>query len=173
MRDALDLGMGYVSKNRDAEALVMSASVKDNIVSAGYDRVNSFWGLIRPSSEVQYAEHLVDQLRIKCSSIEQEVQYLSGGNKQKVVFAKWLGRGSQILVLDCPTRGVDVGVKASMYALMEEMKEKGHSIIMISEEMPELIGMCDRIIVLKDGSISGILHRDKDFTEQAVIQLMI
>jgi len=116
---------------------------------------------------------MVDALDIKCASIDQDVKYLSGGNKQKVVFGKWLGRDSKILILDCPTRGVDIGVKAAMYQLMEDMKAKGASILLISEELTELIGMSDRLIIIKDGKISGEITRGEEMTENNVIELLI
>lgn len=172
-QEALNHNMGYVSKNRDKEALVLTASIRDNIIGAGYDRVSGPGGLINPEREREYVKKQVDLLSIKCSSIDQDVQYLSGGNKQKVVFGKWIGRKSRILILDCPTRGVDIGVKDAMYNLMEEMKTEGHSILMISEELPELLGMCDRLIVIKDGRISGELKREEDFSENSAIELMI
>lgn len=98
---------------------------------------------------------------------------LSGGNKQKVVFAKWLGNNSDILILDCPTRGIDIGVKVSMYNLMYELKKQGKSIIMISEELPELIGMSDRVLIIKNGHLSGSFSRSEDLKENSLIEYMI
>lgn len=171
-RVAKKYGMGYVSKNRDQEALVLNASVKENIVGAGFDKVAKY-GVITNKAEKVYVEKQIDTLRIKCSSMNQEVKYLSGGNKQKVVFSKWLGRQSSILVLDCPTRGVDIGVKAAMYELMEKHKAAGNSILLISEEMTELIGMCDRLLIMKNGTITGNLKRGDRFDENSVIEYMI
>ncbi|MHB8128004.1 MAG: sugar ABC transporter ATP-binding protein [Mobilitalea sp.] len=170
---AMKHGLGYVSKDRDKEALVLSASIKDNIVSAGLDRLGNALGFIFPKKEKGYVQSQIDSLSIKCENMDKAVQYLSGGNKQKVVFGKWVGRGSDILILDCPTRGVDIGVKASMYRLMEEMLEKGCSIILISEELTELIGMSDRIISLKDGVISGTFERSPGLSEGEIINSMI
>ena len=101
------------------------------------------------------------------------VNSLSGGNKQKVVFGKWLATGADVLILDCPTRGVDIGVKSAMYSLIEELKNQGKSIIMISEEMAELIGMSDRLLVMKDGRITKEFERNGKITEQDIIQYMI
>ena len=115
----------------------------------------------------------VDALSIKCASTSQNVQYLSGGNKQKVVFGKWVGRDCSVLILDCPTRGVDIGVKAAMYQLMTKIKQEGKTIIMISEELPELIGMSDRILILKDGQFAGEFTRGKDMNENSIIEVMI
>lgn len=171
-RIAIKNEFGYVSKNRDQEALVLSSSIKNNIVGAAFDKVSNK-GIITGKAEKKYVDKLVEQLRIKCAGINQQVKFLSGGNKQKVVFSKWIGRGSKILILDCPTRGVDIGVKAAMYELMEEIKKSGNSIIMISEELTELIGMCDRVIILKNGEISGETNRGEGLTENTLIELII
>ena len=171
-RIAMKHEMGYVSKNRDIEALVLTASIRDNIIGAGFDKVSNH-GIITPKSEKEYVGKQVEALRIKCAGIDQAVKFLSGGNKQKVVFGKWIGRGTKILILDCPTRGVDIGVKAAMYEIMVQMKAEGKSILIISEEMAELIGMCDRLLIMKDGVISGELKRDDGLDEKAVIENMI
>ena len=96
----------------------------------------------------------IKDLSIKCSDGDQLTSQLSGGNKQKVVFGKWIGCGSEILILDCPTRGVDIGVKQSMYQLMMELKKEGKAILLISEELPELLGMSDRLLIMKTGAQS-------------------
>ncbi len=116
---------------------------------------------------------MVDQLAIKCVSIWQPVRAMSGGNKQKVVFGKWIADDADILILDCPTRGVDIGVKASMYQLIYDMKKRGKSIVMISEEMPELTGMADRLLIMKDGKISGEFFRKDGYREHELIECMI
>ena len=165
--------IGYVSKNRDLEALVLTASIKDNIIAAAFDKVTSPQGIIFPSREKKYVKTQVDFLGIKCASINQNVQFLSGGNKQKVVFGKWTGRDCEILILDCPTRGVDVGVKAAMYDLISDMKIKGKAIVIISEELTELIGMSDRLIIIKNGKKTGEFTRSKTLTETEIIESMI
>lgn len=170
---ALKLGMGYVSKDRDSEALVLTASIKDNILAAGIDKVRNRYKIVRPSVAKTYVKKQIDNLSIKCASLEQNVQYLSGGNKQKVVFGKWMGRDCDILILDCPTRGVDIGVKASMYHLIRQMKKDGKTVIIISEELPELIGLCDRILILKDGEMAGEFRRGQDMSEHTIIEAMI
>jgi len=171
-RQAMRLGLGYVSKDRDKEALVLAASIKDNIASGGLDKVNSGM-FIWPGKEKAYVNKQVKSLSIKCASINQNVQFLSGGNKQKVVFGKWIGRDGDILILDCPTRGVDIGVKAAMYQLIEDMKKAGKTIIMISEELAELIGMSDRLLILKDGALAGEFMRSPDLTDSQIIDCMI
>lgn len=170
---AMALGLGYVAKDRDVESLSLSASIQDNIAIAGMDRyaVNSF--LILEGKERAYVDEQIKALSVKCAGREQPVSQLSGGNKQKVVFGKWIGRGSEVLILDCPTRGVDIGVKQAMYQLMTRLKEEGKSILMISEELPELLGMSDRIVMMKDGKITQEFERSPDLTDAQLIGYMI
>ena len=123
--------------------------------------------------EKKYVDAQIDSLSIKCADRDQQTSQLSGGNKQKVVFGKWIGRGSDVLILDCPTRGVDIGVKHAMYRLMIELKNEGKSIIMISEEMPELMGMCDRLLIMKDGRVMHEFMRSESLSDAEIIQYMI
>ncbi len=170
---AFKCGMGYVSKNRDTESLVMNASIGANISSTGFKQ-NRGWGIfISDKKERQYEQLQIDSLAIKCVDSFQPVRALSGGNKQKVVFGKWLAADSDILILDCPTRGVDIGVKASMYQLIYDMKKKGKSIILISEELPELCGMSDRLLIMKDGEITGEFFRTDGYDNNQLIDCMI
>ena len=171
-RGALLHGYGYESKDRDQEALVLTESIRDNILAAGYDKIQKGFFLM-PKDCTEYVNRQKEALSIKCASIQQDVQYLSGGNKQKVVFGKWVGRDCDVLILDCPTRGVDIGVKAAMYQLIYKMKQEGKSIVMISEELQELIGMSDRLIILKDGHQSGEFFRSPDLSENEIINVMI
>lgn len=170
---AIRNNIGYVAKDRDTESLCLAASVRDNIAAGGLDRIAVKQFLILPDKEKKYVKRQMDDLNIKCQDMNQSVSTLSGGNKQKVVFGKWIGRGSEILVLDCPTRGVDIGVKQAMYQLMYRMKKEGKSIVIISEEMAELIGMADRLIIMKDGSIAKEFERSSELGEQDIIQYMI
>ena len=170
--DAIDAGMGYVSKDRDKEALVLDASVGDNIALPGY-KVFSPGPFISRKAEKAYVSRQIDALSIKCYAPEQKIDTLSGGNKQKVSFAKWLGKDSEILILDCPTRGVDIGVKAAMYDYIYQCKQEGKAVIIISEELPELIGMSDRILIMKDGKFTGEFRRSPDLTQEQIIHCMI
>ena len=113
------------------------------------------------------------ELAVKMQSVSQEARELSGGNKQKVVVAKWLANDSQILIMDCPTRGIDIGVKATIYQLMETLISEGKSIIMVSEEIPELLGMSDRILIMKDGVLNGQFAREDNLTESMLIEKVI
>lgn len=165
--------IGYVSKDRDVESLCLSASVKDNIAVAGLDSFAARGLLITNKREKQYVRKQIKNLSIKCSGENQLTSQLSGGNKQKVVFGKWIGCESEILILDCPTRGVDIGVKQAMYQLMVQLKKEGKAILLISEELPELLGMSDRILIMKDGSIAHEFMRSESLTDADVIKYMI
>ena len=170
---AMRENFGYVSKDRDVESLSLTASIRDNIAIAGMEcyALNNF--LMLNSREKVYVDKQIVDLSIKCADRDQTVSQLSGGNKQKVVFGKWIGRGSEVLILDCPTRGVDIGVKRAMYQLMAELKNEGKCIIMISEEMPELMGMSDRLIIMKDGRITKEFERSPDLSDTEIIKYMI
>lgn len=164
--------IGYVSKNRDKESILNQSNIMDNICLPSYDKIKQSI-YIAPKAEKNLAEQESNVLKIKMSSLKQLCGQLSGGNKQKVALAKWLGNDSDILILDCPTRGIDVGVKAAIYKLMDDYRKEGKSILMISEELPELIGMSDRILILKDGMISKEFDRSRDLTESEAIKYMI
>ncbi len=170
---AMSKKIGYLSKNRDVEALALKTSIFDNIAIASINNIAKFNFLVTKGSEKKLVDRQVRELQIKCNSAEQLVSTLSGGNKQKVSFAKWIANDSEILILDCPTRGVDIGVKQFIYQLLYRMKLEGKSIIMISEELPELIGMSDRILIMKDGQVTKEFTRDKDLTQEQIIEYMI
>jgi len=170
--EAAAAGVGYVSKNRDAESLMLQAGIGFNITIPSLEKVSRA-GIILKSMERKYIQNQIDALSIKCEGADQKTRALSGGNKQKVAFAKWIGKGSKVLVFDCPTRGVDVGVKAAMYRLIEDLKKEKHAVVLISEELPELIGMSDRIIIMKDGRIEGEHSRSPELTEHDLIKEMI
>lgn len=171
-KQAIQNRIGYVSKNRDQEALILSASILENIVLPSLPKIAK-GGFISKANEKKFASLQVKEMSIKCREITQDVRDLSGGNKQKVVFGKWLGNDSEIFILDCPTRGIDIGVKAFMYQLMYKLKKEGKSIIMISEELPELIGMSDRIVIMKDGKIQKTFERSDELNEAALIREMV
>ena len=170
---AMKEGLGYVAKDRDTESLCLEASIKDNIAIAGLDKFAVSNTFILPGRENRYVKKQIDSLSIKCAGADQYVNALSGGNKQKVAFGKWIGRDSSILILDCPTRGVDIGVKQAMYQLMYQMKKEGKAIVLISEEMAELIGMSDRLLVMKDGRLQKEFMRSPELSESDIIEYMI
>lgn len=169
---AIKKRMGYVAKDRDKEALMMGASIKDNICAPSLKKLSRH-GLITNRRERAYVSQWAKALSIKMNNIDQYVRYLSGGNKQKVSVAKWVGFDADILIFDCPTRGIDIGVKAAIYQLLMDMKDQGKAILMISEELMEIIGMSDRTLILKDGVITGIFKRDEMLTEDKLIEYII
>lgn len=164
--------IAYIPKDRDKESLFQVTSIKDNIVASSLDKLKK-WIFITPNSEKKMANEEASRMEVKMQNVEQLVRDLSGGNKQKVVIAKWLANDSQIFIMDCPTRGIDVGVKAKIYKLMDDLKRQGISILMVSEEMIELIGMADRIITMKNGQQSSEFTRSADLHEAAIIESII
>lgn len=171
--DAIKKGIAYISKNRDSEALILQGSIKDNITLPSISDIMGPALFVSPLEEKKIAKDMIDKFSIKCGSGNQYVATLSGGNKQKVSFAKWIGKGSDVFIMDCPTRGVDIGVKQSMYKLIAEMKKEGKTILMISEELSELIGMCDEIIIMKNDKITGRVKRSAELKETDLIEYMI
>ncbi|QKJ20798.1 sugar ABC transporter ATP-binding protein [Microbacterium hominis] len=171
---AVRASLGYVSKDRDTESLSLTASIRDNIASAGLRIIGrGRAGLITSRAETAYVADPMAQLEIKAPSAETVVSTLSGGNKQKVVFGKWIACGTEVLILDCPTRGVDVGVKQAMYRLMTDLKNEGKAIVIVSEEMTELMGMSDRLLIMKDGQVVREFERSADLNEMEIIECMI
>ncbi len=171
--DALGNRMGYVPKDRDAAALMINDSIRENFALPSFNEIQGPVGFISPNKMNKLARDMVDELYVKCVDIYQAVNALSGGNKQKINLGRWLAKDLKLLILDCPTRGVDVGVKAYIYSLMKEAKKKKIAMILISDELTEVIGMSDRLLVMKDGRITKVISRDGDFTEQAIIEVMI
>ena len=165
-------GIAYTSKDRDNESVILNASIKNNICMMAYDSLKK--GIfISPSKCGSFANEFAQKLSVKMQGIEQDVAGLSGGNKQKVVLARWLAINPDILIFDSPTRGIDIKVKADIYNVMDGLRKEGKSIIMISEEIMELIGMCDRILILKNGVINGEFMRKESLQEQDLIRKMI
>lgn len=169
---AIEMEIGYISKNRDSEALILDAPIQNNITLPSL-RSLSHATFINPKDEKKMADSEIDAFRIKCGSGKQWVNTLSGGNKQKVSFGKWTARKSKVIIMDCPTRGVDIGVKQAMYAMIEEMKKEGKAILMISEELSELIGMADRLLIMKDFEVKKEFKRSPDLKQTDIIEYMI
>lgn len=155
-QDAVAQGIGYLSEDRKRYGLIVDKSVEENtVISSLNDFVKGFF--IDKAKSKEVSQKYVESLKTKTPSVSQLVKKLSGGNQQKVVIAKWLVRNSDILIFDEPTRGIDVGAKSEIYALMERLAKEGKSIIMISSELPEVLRMSDRVIVMCEGRITGIL----------------
>ena len=167
--DAIRDGLGLIPEDRKLQGLVQIMSVKRNTTLVNMKRVLRA-GVISSSLEEKLSKEYADKLHVVTPSMETEVQYLSGGNQQKVVIAKWLFQNSEILFLDEPTRGIDVGAKAEIYRLINQMAKEGKTIIMISSEMPELLGMCDRIMVMHEGHKMGELNA-AEATQEKIMAL--
>jgi ribose transport system ATP-binding protein len=158
-RDAIENGIAFITEDRKKQGLVLVRSVKENISLTDINQIMN--GLvIEADQEADLADQFIEKLNIKTPDREQEVRFLSGGNQQKVVLAKWLIRETKILIFDEPTRGIDVGAKKEFYSLMNELAASGVGIIMVSSELPEILGMSDRIIVMNQGKIAGELDID-------------
>ena len=168
-KDAIGYGIGLITEDRKAQGLLLSKSVNYNIVYANLKNVSRF-GFVKKSEEAAVTDKYVKIMRIKAHSHNQIAKTLSGGNQQKVVIAKWLATDCDILILDEPTRGIDVGAKKEIYNLMRELIADGKSIIMISSELPEVLGMCDRVLVMRNGSISGTLS-GLEITQEDILEI--
>ena len=169
---AIRHSIAYTSKDRDNESVIVNETIRNNVVLPSIEDLADK-GLLSKRKLDVFAEEHSQRMQVKMQHTGQFVSELSGGNKQKVVLARWLGKNSDILVLDSPTRGIDVKVKQAIYALMQELKAQGKSIIMISEELPELMGMSDRILIIKDGKINGEFMRSPDIDEETLIARMV
>ncbi len=168
---AVDLGIAYIPEDRQGQGLVLPMSVRDNITLAVLSDLTRF-GFIRVRQTTKLAQEFVDRLRIRTPSILQQVKNLSGGNQQKVVVAKWLLSKPKILILDEPTRGIDVGAKAEIHRLMSELAGQGIGILMISSELPEIMGMSDRILVMRQGRLVAQFDRAEATQEKIIEQAM-
>lgn len=165
---AIQAGMGLLPEDRKQEGLILMLSVLQNVTMASLDEIKNKFGLLRLKDEKVQVEDFVDKLRIVTPGIYQKVQNLSGGNQQKVVLAKWLAGETKILIFDEPTRGIDVGAKVEVYNLMNSLVENGTAVIMVSSEMPELLGMSDRVIVMHEGSLVAEYER-AEFTQEKIL----
>ena len=170
-QQAIDLGIGYVPEDRRQHGVVLELPVASNTSLASLKLVARY-GLIDRNKESGLAMRYLQQLRIKAPSIYSETGSLSGGNQQKVALARWLAIDPQILILDEPTQGVDVGSKAEIHGLMMDLAARGLAIIMISSELPEILGMSDRIAVMHQGTIAGVLSR-QEATQQKILSLAV
>jgi ribose transport system ATP-binding protein len=155
--DAVKHGVGYLSEDRKRYGLALGMDVETNVVLATFKRFLGFLGWVNSTKVRDAAEHYVKVLKVKTPSLQQQVKNLSGGNQQKVVIGKWLTRDCNILIFDEPTRGIDVGAKSEIYHLLNDLARQGKSIIMISSELPEILRMSHRIIVMCEGRITGEL----------------
>ena len=163
--DAIRLGIGLVPEDRKQQALVLQLAVRENISLANLNHL-SRGGIVRRREERSIADRFIEALQIRTPSMEQKIINLSGGNQQKVVLAKWLALNPRILIVDEPTRGIDVGAKAEVHGLLSQLAQRGVAILMISSELPEILGMSDRILVMREGRLAGELARAEATQEQ-------
>jgi rhamnose transport system ATP-binding protein len=164
---AMAAGVGFVPEDRRQQGLVMDMSVEQNVALASLGRLAK-GGLIRSSAERAMASDWAARLKIKYGRLTDPVSMLSGGNQQKVVLAKWLGRKPAVLIVDEPTRGIDVATKAEVHHLLADLAKSGVGVLMISSELPEVLGVSDRILVMREGSLAAEFSRD-DASEEAIM----
>ena len=161
--------MGLVTEDRKGQGLAMQLDVASNVTASDLGAVTRS-GLINTARELQIAKEEIAEYQIACRGPRSAVATMSGGNQQKVIVARWARTCSKILILDEPTRGVDVGAKTEIYRIMRELAAKGIAILMISSELPEVVGMSDRVIVMREGVVTGELGAG-EITEEAIMQL--
>jgi ribose transport system ATP-binding protein len=166
--ESIKAGIAYLSENRKQEGLAVKMQLAENVTMANVNAVSPRLGIISRSKEMKACQQYVDELSIRTPSLTQVVNNLSGGNQQKVVLAKWLFCHSKILIFDEPTRGIDVGTKYSIYELIERMARGGVGVIMISSELPEIMGMTDRVLVLHEGRLEATLVT-KETTQEEIL----
>jgi ribose transport system ATP-binding protein len=166
--DAIESGIAYLSENRKEEGLAVKMRLDQNVTMANIGAVSNLLGVISQARELKATGTYVDELNIRTPSLQQVINNLSGGNQQKVVIAKWLFRDSRILIFDEPTRGIDVGAKYAIYELIEKLAREGVGVIMISSELPEILGMTDRVLVLHEGRLTATL-RTKETNQEEIL----
>ena len=165
---AIELGMGFVPEDRKQQGLFLNMAVRENIVISDLDEVAS-WGFLKFREVERLAQDYVNRLDVRTPSLRQRVRNLSGGNQQKVVIARWLTLQPRVLILDEPTRGIDVGTKAEIYHLLNQLARQGVAVLVISSELPEVLGISDRILVMHEGRITATLNRD-EATQDAIMR---
>ena len=169
--DALRYGIALLTEDRRADGIISDLSIRDNIVLASLKKFSKY-GVMKDKEQNDETEKIFSRLNIKANSIRVPAFSLSGGNQQKMVIAKWLMRNPKIIFMDEPTRGVDVGAKREIYTIMTDLVKKGFSIVIISSELPEIVSMADRVIVISGGKITGELSRE-ELSQNAIMQLAV
>jgi ABC-type sugar transport system ATPase subunit len=170
IRQAMRRGIALLPEDRKRQGLVLKMGGRQNFSLAMLNRLRWF-GILDQKREAVLAREYFDKLRIKTPSLDAAVNGMSGGNQQKVALAKWLGRGAKLLIVDEPTRGVDIGAKTAIHVLIDDLARQGIAIMLISSELPELLNLSTRILVMRDGSLVGELNR-KEATQERVLRLM-
>jgi ABC-type sugar transport system ATPase subunit len=167
---ALAAGVGLVPEDRKRQGLVLGLNCRENTALASLPLLSKL-GWVRRAQEAELTQRYTKRLRVKAPSLESITAGLSGGNQQKIALAKWLARSCDVLLIDEPTRGVDVGAKAEIYQLLDELACEGKALLVVSSELPELIGLCRRILVMREGHLAGEVQR-ADFSEATLMRLM-
>jgi ribose transport system ATP-binding protein len=168
-QDAVKQGISFLTENRKEQGLILDMPCYANITVTNLSQISRS-GLLQTSQELAASERLIEDLAIKTPSNQQLVRNLSGGNQQKIVIAKWLFRNTKVLMIDEPTRGIDVGAKYEIYTLLWDLAAQGKAIIMVSSDLPEIMGICHRVIVFSKGKISGEADR-ADFDQEQILSL--
>ena len=167
-------GIAFVTENRRETGFFHNFDIKENISILPFiksSKLGGTWGLINSKMEKKYADDEKKKLNIKCSSINQNITELSGGNQQKVILGKWMAAESSLIIFDEPTKGIDVGSKSEIYTLMRKLSDEGKGVLMVSSELPELLAVCDKIAVFKNGEIAEILSAD-EATEEKIMYIL-
>ena len=167
---AMERGLGFVPEDRKKQGLVAGMSCRENVTLASLGRLNA-WGFVRQAEELRIVSDCFERLSVRAAGFDVAVGSLSGGNQQKLVLAKWLARNSQILILDEPTRGIDIAAKSEIHHLILELASRGRAILLISSELPELLALSTRVIVLRKGRVAGALERE-EANEQRIMAMM-
>lgn len=171
-KDAINNGIAYLSEDRKKEGLILPLSVNDNMTLVSLDQFERKNKSINKKHERETVDAFIKRLAIKTPSSSQLIKNLSGGNQQKVIIAKWLMQSPKILIIDEPTKGIDVGAKKEIYEVLNDLKKYGTAVVMISSDMPEIIGISDRVVVMHEGTVSGELQR-KDLTQEKIMKLAV
>jgi putative multiple sugar transport system ATP-binding protein len=171
VQDAINSKIAYVTEDRKGNGLILSTPICENTTMAKMEKVSKF-NIIDKDLEIKVANEYKDKLKTKCTSVLQNTGNLSGGNQQKVLLSKWMFADPDILILDEPTRGIDVGAKYEIYCIINQLVAEGKTVLFISSEMPEILGMCDRIYVMNEGKIVSELDR-KDATQEVIMSCIL
>jgi ribose transport system ATP-binding protein len=171
--EAMKAKIGYVPKDRDKQALMVVDTIMNNVCLPAVELTKRKLGFLSPKVQREVSKKVIEKFDVKTTGVTQIISGLSGGNRQKVNLGRWMIQDKEILFLDCPTRGVDVGVKSYIYTEMIKAKEQGVSIVVFSDELSELIGMCDTLVVMKSGQIKKTMRRSDGFTEEAIVEAML
>lgn len=170
-RQAIEKKLAYITEDRKGDGLVLSDPIRVNTTLASMNKVSKRQ-VIDKHAEVAAANMYIEKLKTKCTSLEQIVGNLSGGNQQKVLISKWMFADPDIMILDEPTRGIDVGAKYEIYCIINQLVAEGKSILMISSELPELLGMCDRIYIMNEGRMVGEVKKEEATQELIMGQIL-